>query len=51
VPLSVTFGLIEDESIKTGKIRGIALSEPMAETIVEATRHSTVLGVEVELSM
>ena len=51
VPLKDTLGLIEEEYIKTGKIGGIALSEPTAETIEEATKHTTVLGVEVELSM
>ncbi|KAF3759986.1 Aldo/keto reductase [Cryphonectria parasitica EP155] len=51
VPLDVSFGVIEEEYIKTGKLGGISLSEVRAETIHEAVKHTKVLAVEVELSL
>lgn len=51
VPLADAFALIEKEYIQTGKLGGIALSEVRAETIHEAVKYTTVVAVEVELSM
>lgn len=51
VPMEVTFKVLEDEYIKTGKLGGISLSEVRAETIHEAVKHTKVVAVEVELSM
>ncbi|OTB16003.1 hypothetical protein K445DRAFT_317634 [Daldinia sp. EC12] len=51
VPMSVTFGVIENEYVKTGKIGGISLSEVRAETIHEAVKITKIVGVEVELSL
>ena len=51
VPLADAFALIEKEYIQTGKLGGIALSEVRAETIHEAVKYTTVVSVEVELSM
>ncbi|ROT39837.1 aldo/keto reductase [Sodiomyces alkalinus F11] len=51
VPLETTFGVIEEEYIKTGKVGGICLSEVSAATIREAAKITTIAGVEVELSL
>lgn len=51
VPMEVTLGVIHTEHVQTGKIGGISLSEVGAETIHEAVKHTTVLAVEVELSL
>ncbi|KAK7757118.1 hypothetical protein SLS62_000665 [Diatrype stigma] len=51
VPMEVTFKVLEDEYIKTGKLGGISISEVRAETIHEAVKHTKVVAVEVELSM
>lgn len=45
------FTLINEEYIKTGKVGGISLSEPEAQTIHEAVKHTKISAVEVELSM
>lgn len=50
-PLATTFGVLEEEYIKTGKLGGISLSEVSAATIHEAAAITTVVAVEVELSM
>lgn len=46
-----TFGFIEREYIKKGKIGGISLSEPTAQDIHEIVQYTTIQAVEVELSM
>ena len=51
VPLEVTFGFIEKEYVKTGKIGGISLSEVRAETIHEAVKYTKIVAVEAELSL
>ncbi|KAL2824218.1 NADP-dependent oxidoreductase domain-containing protein [Aspergillus cavernicola] len=51
VPLEVTFKVIEEEYVKTGKIGGIGLSEVRAETIHEAVKWTKIVVVEAELSM
>ncbi len=51
VPLEVTFGVLQEEYIKTGKLGGISLSEVRAETIHEAVKCAKIVGVEVELSL
>ena len=51
VPMSVTFKVLEEEYVKTGKLGGISLSEVRAETIHEAVKHTKVVAVEVELSL
>ncbi|PSN67484.1 pyridoxal reductase [Corynespora cassiicola Philippines] len=51
VPLEVTFGVIDREYIKTGKVGGISLSEVSAETIHKAAAITAVAAVEVELSL
>ncbi|KAK7750392.1 hypothetical protein SLS62_007691 [Diatrype stigma] len=51
VPLEVTFGFIEQEYVKTGRIGGVALSEVRLDTIHEAMKYTKVLAVEVELSL
>ncbi|RYP81712.1 hypothetical protein DL769_001862 [Monosporascus sp. CRB-8-3] len=51
VPMEVTFKILEDEYIKTGKLGGISLSEVSAETIHEAVKHTKIVAVEVELSL
>lgn len=45
------FEVLEREYVKTGKLGGIALSEPNAEMIHEAVKYATIVAVEVELSM
>lgn len=51
VPMEVTFGVMNQEYVQTGKLGGIALSEVRAETIHEAVKHTKVSAVEVELSL
>ncbi|KAL3469218.1 NADP-dependent oxidoreductase domain-containing protein [Aspergillus californicus] len=51
VPLDVTFKVLDEEYVKTGKIGGIGLSEVRAETILEAVKYTKIVAVEVELSM
>lgn len=51
VPLETTFGVLENEYIKTGKIGGISLSEVSAKTIHEAVKVTKIEAVEVELSL
>lgn len=51
VPLSVTFGVLDEEYVKTGKLGGISLSECSAATIEEAVKATKVVAVEVELSL
>ena len=51
VPMEVTFSVIDEEYVQTGKIRGISLSEVRAETIHEAVKHTKILAVEFELSL
>ncbi|CAI4216721.1 unnamed protein product [Parascedosporium putredinis] len=51
VPLETTFGVLESEYIKTGKIGGISLSEVSAKTIHEAVKVTKIEAVEVELSL
>ncbi|KAF6810714.1 pyridoxal reductase [Colletotrichum sojae] len=50
-PLDVTFGIIQNEYIDTGKVGGICLSEVSAATIHEAVKLAKIVGVEVELSL
>lgn len=50
-PMESIFTLINEEYIKTGKVGGISLSEPEAQTIHEAVKHTKISAVEVELSM
>ena len=50
-PLDVTFGVLNEEYIKTGKLGGISLSEVAAETIHDAVKVTKVVAVEVELSL
>ena len=51
VPIEVTFKVLEEEYVKTGKLGGISLSEVRAETIHEAVKHTKIVAVEVELSL
>jgi pyridoxine 4-dehydrogenase len=51
VPLETTFGVIDREYIKTGKVGGISLSEVSAATIDEAAAITNIVAVEVELSL
>ncbi|RYO89896.1 hypothetical protein DL766_006941 [Monosporascus sp. MC13-8B] len=51
VPMEVTFRVLEDEYVRTGKLGGISLSEVRAETIHEAVKHTKIVAVEVELSL
>lgn len=51
VPMELTFKVMNEEYIQTGKIGGISLSEVRAETIHEAVKHVKVMAVEVELSL
>lgn len=51
VPLEVSFGVIDEEYVQTGKLGGIALTEVSAETIHEAVKVTKVLAVESELSL
>jgi len=50
-PLEVTFGILQNEYIKTGKLGGISLSEVSASTIHEAVKVAKIVAVEVELSL
>ena len=53
-PLAVTFGVLQDEYIKTGKLGGISLSECSVATLEEAVAAvgaDKIVGVEVELSL
>ncbi|KAM0287714.1 hypothetical protein ACHAQH_000245 [Verticillium albo-atrum] len=50
-PLEVTFGVIDEEYVQTGKIGGISLSEVSAASIQEAVKITKIVGVEVELSL
>lgn len=51
VPLATTLKVIDEEYVKTGKVGGVSLSEVSAATIDEAVALTTVLAVEVELSL
>ena len=51
VPLGVTFKVLDEEYVKTGKLGGVSLSEVRAETIHEAVKHTKIVAVEVELSL
>ncbi|KAH7359207.1 pyridoxal reductase [Plectosphaerella cucumerina] len=51
VPLATTLKVIDEEYVKTGKVGGVSLSEVSADTIDEAVALTTVLAVEVELSL
>ncbi|KIW47159.1 uncharacterized protein PV06_02756 [Exophiala oligosperma] len=50
-PLEVSLEYLEEEYVKKGVIRGIALSEVSAATIRRAASITTVVAVEVELSL
>lgn len=50
-PLEVSLKYLEEEYVKKGIIRGIALSEVSAETIRKAAKITTIVAVEVELSL
>ncbi|KAI5461575.1 putative aldo/keto reductase [Mariannaea sp. PMI_226] len=50
-PLSVTYSVIQQEYINTGKLGALYLSECSAETIHEASKLATIGAAEVEMSM
>lgn len=50
-PLEVTFTILEEEYVKTGKIGAIGLSEVKAATIQAVSKITKIASVEVELSL
>lgn len=51
IDMGITFGVMDNEYVQTGKLGGISLSEVRAETIHEAVKHVKISAVEVELSL
>jgi pyridoxine 4-dehydrogenase len=50
-PLAVTYGVIQQEYINTGKLGAVYISECSADTIREASKFAKIGAAEVEMSM
>lgn len=50
-PIEVTYKILDEEYVKTGKIGGIGISEVSATTIERAAKVTKIVVAEVELSL
>lgn len=50
-PIEVTYKVLDEEYVKTGKIGGIGISEVSAATLERAAKVTKIVAAELELSL